>query len=241
MSIEIKITLPSVKKLNDCGYARNSIFKIVQEGGHVESSAIMQVYRSLDKRKRLDFIKRALYCTVFTKGELDEILANHKRSQWIQEFATITQPSSSKVESSKRLEKLAEKALLGLTTFAEEIFEKQEYNSPLWTLHRTPHGKHLATFNNCFQTTFCSNGLIDEIDEDLLYNISCKIVNVFELYRGRYSGYSYVSWWMNEYLEAVASGTRTSALVPFISSEFPTLEKAGELYLSRMYQSGGVE
>ena len=234
MSIEIKITLPSADSLNNNGWARNSIFRIIEGGGQVESSAIMSIYRSLDKRKRLDFIKKSLHCCEFTKAELNEILTNHKRSPWVQTVAVVCQPAFSKEFRLQKLEETVKKATTALEKIEKDtsILAGSPYDR--WRLSKLIDNRYLQMITHCLSRGQVSQISIDEIDEDLLYGLNTSLVGAFEV-----SNISYVTWSMKRFMDVIASGTRTSLFVPFVSSSNTRLEKTGTDYLTQMYQKGG--
>ena len=235
MSIEIKITLPSAADLNNNGWARNSIFRIIEGGGQVESSAIMSIYRSLDKRKRLDFIKRALPCCAFTKGEVNEILTNHKRSPWVQAVAVICQPAFSKEESLQKLEEVVKKSITALDKAEKEISaSRQQRLGSSWEFTKLIHHRFLRMIIHCLENNQVSQISIDEIDEDLLYGLNTSLVSAYEA-----SGIGYVSWYLRRFMDTIANGTRASLFVPFVSSSSNRIENAGTRYLTQMYQKGG--
>jgi len=235
MSIEIKITLPSAADLNNNGWARNSIFRIIEGGGQVESSAIMSIYRSLDKRKRLDFIKRALPCCAFTKGEVNEILTNHKRSPWVQAVAVICQPAFSKEESLQKLEEVVKKSITALDKAEKKISaSRQQRLGSSWEFTNLIHHRFLRMIIHCLENNQVSQISIDEIDEDLLYGLNTSLVSAYEA-----SGIGYVSWYLRRFMDTIANGTRASLFVPFVSSSSNRIENAGTRYLTQMYQKGG--
>ena len=235
MSIEIKITLPSAADLSNNGWARNSIFRIIEGGGQVESSAIMSIYRSLDKRKRLDFIKRALPCCAFTRGEVKEILTNHKRSQWIQAVAVICQPTFSKEDSLQKFEEIVKKSTGALDKAEKEIsaLRQQRLGNP-WQFSKLIDDRFLRVIIHCLENNQVSQISIDEIDEDLLYGLSASLVGAYEN-----SGIGYISWYMRRFMDTIANGTRASLFVPFVSSSSNKIEITGTHYLTQMYQKGG--
>ena len=238
MSIEIKITLPSADNLNNDGWARNSIFKILEGGGQVESSAIMSIYRTLNKRKRLDFIKRALHCCEFTRAELNEILTNHKRSQWVQTVAVVCQPVFSKEFRLQKLEETVKKAATALEETKKHILSTKRSSVSgysLWHFSKLIDNRYLQMITHCLERGQVSQISIDEIDEDLLYGLNTSLVGAYEV-----SGIRYLTWRMQKFMEVIVSGTRTSLFVPFVSSSHPALEKVGTKYLTEMYyQKGG--
>ena len=234
MSIEIKITLPNASDLNNNGWARNSIFKIIEGGGQVESSAIMRIYESLDKRKRLEFIKRALPCCEFTRAELNEILTNHKRSQWVQAVAVILQPAFSKEESLQKLEEIAKKATDTMNKYEKDVSAMAPGLRQHWRLYTLLDNRYLKMITHCLENNQLSQISIDEIDEDLLYELNTSLVGLFEAL-----GIGYITWQMRRFMDTIASGTRTSLFIPFVSSSHNRLENAGTAYMMKMYQKGG--
>lgn len=234
MSIEIKITLPSADSLKNNGWARNSIFRILEGGGQIESSAIMSIYRSLDKRKRLDFIKKSLHCCEFTKAELNEILTNHKRSPWIQTIAVVCQPAFSKEFRLQKLEETVKKATTALEKIKKDISDTRRSPYDRWHLSKLIDNRYLQMITHCLRRGQVSQISIDEIDEDLLYGLNTSLVGAFEV-----SSISYVTWRMKTFMDVIASGTRASLFVPFVSSSSGALEKTGTHYLTQMYQEGG--
>ncbi len=234
MSIEIKITLPSADSLNNNGWARNSIFRIIEGGGQVESSAIMSIYRSLDKRKRLDFIKKSLHCCEFTKAELNEILTNHKRSPWVQTVAVVCQPAFSKEFRLQKLEETVKKTTTALEKTKKDILDTSRSPYDSWRFGKLIDNRYLQMITHCLRRGQVSQISIDEIDEDLLYVLNTNLAGAFEV-----SSLGYVTWRMQKFMEVIASGTRTSLFVPFVSSSNARLEKTGTHYLTLMYQKGG--
>jgi len=234
MSIEIKITLPSASDLNNNGWARNSIFRIIEGGGQVESSAIMRIYESLDKRKRLEFIKRALHCCEFTRAELNEILTNHKRSQWVQTVAVVCQPSFSKEESLQKFEEIAKKATDTMNKYEKGVSAMDLLQRQHWRAYRLIDNRYLKMITHCLENNQLSQISIDEFDEDLLYELNTSLVGLFEAL-----GFAYVTWQMRRFMDTIASGTRSSLFIPFVSSSHNKLENAGTDYMMKVYQKGG--
>ena len=225
MSIEIKITLPNVDRLNRDGWARNSIFKILEGGGQVKSSAIMSIYRSLDKRKRLDFIKKALYCCSFTKKELDEILTNHKRSRWVQTVAVIKQPALQKKNADKELEKL-------VTNLRSDIKLVKENSMPPWNLFYGKRSTNMRMLCYSLGSPLAkSKRNIDNFDERLLYDLFTDMASLLKNEK-----YNYLA---QRSINLVETGTRTSLLIPFVSSENEKLSKYASERMVKMLKNGG--
>ena len=169
MSIEIKITLPSADSLNNNGWARNSIFRIIEGGGQVESSAIMSIYRSLDKRKRLDFIKKSLHCCEFTKAELNEILTNHKRSPWVQTVAVVCQPAFSKEFRLQKLEETVKKTTTALEKTKKDILDTSRSPYDSWRFGKLIDNPYLQMITHCLR-----RGQVSQISIDAASGCNCS-------------------------------------------------------------------
>jgi hypothetical protein len=87
---------------------------------------------------------------------------------------------------------------------------------------------------HCLENNQLSQISIDEFDEDLLYELNTSLVGLFEAL-----GFAYVTWQMRRFMDTIASGTRSSLFIPFVSSSHNKLENAGTDYMMKVYQKGG--
>ena len=105
MSIEIKIKVSDLTKLQNCGWSRNAIFRIIENGGEIESSSLMAIYESLKGNAKYDFATKLITATSLERTELEKLLENHKRSNYIRMAASVKQPALTNEETNNFFER----------------------------------------------------------------------------------------------------------------------------------------
>lgn len=245
MSIEIKITVPDLEILQESGWTRNAIFRIVQSGGEVENGSLMAIYRALEGRTKYDFATRLITATTLERAELEELLENHKRSNYIRMAALVKQPALTNEETNDFFERYAD-------NFINKCNAVQGTSSFLWG---SP-GRNLGQFSSLFEIpkdiNFINSWIlnssneggnkprsIDTLSAEKLYEISMAVTKGFDAYQ-RINGRTSLSWWAQCYIGAICSGTRTSPLVPLMHCDHKAVsDRATKAYLY-MLDNGGL-
>lgn len=228
MSFELKITVPSDSSVMSNGWSRNSIFRIIDAGGVIEADGLMEVYRNLEKKLKVDFASRVLLSSKLSRSQLEELLQNHKRSKNIRNIAMVKQPELTNAEANEFMEDFTKQCC--------RSFLKDHLNcsSLSWGATGRKLGNVMLLFDleEGFPTLprwvreeskrrHNSSRSIELFPEDVLYGLSCEIAKAFdrEVFN-RASNYttSGNTWWVSTYLAAICSGQKTSPLAPLMSS-----------------------
>ena len=220
MSININITIPSAKVLQDSGWARNALFRVVESGGTIDNNDLMDIWRLLEGNARCKWATAATKVSQFDHAPLQEMLVFHKRSSRLCENAFMRQHC------------LPENTVNNLfVTWAEGVQKKllrqRSQRYPLYGAGTTA----LYRFTSAISYEKSRN--IDELDEDTLYTLSQQIADLvaaFELSRpSARSSHHFVS----TYLDALATGTRESLVLPLLASTNSYLSaKAESAYIT---------
>lgn len=245
MSIEIKIKVPDLTNLQNCGWSRNAIFRVIESGGEVESSSLMSIYQSLEGKAKYDFATRLITATTLERAELEKLFENHKRSNYIRMAALVKQPALTNEEANNFFERYAD-------NFINKCNAVQGTSSFLWG---SP-GRNLGQFSSLFEIPgdidFINSWIlnsnnkggnkprsIDTLSAEKLYEISMAVTKGFDTYQ-RINGRTSLSWWTQCYIGAICSGTRTSPLVPLMHCDYKAVsDKATKAYLY-MLDNGGL-
>jgi len=234
---EIKIKVSDPAKLQNCGWSRNAIFRIIEGGGEVEGSGLMAIYQSLEGNAKYDFATRLITAASLERAELEKLLKNHKRSNYIRMAAAVKQHALSSEEANDFFERFA-------GNFIKKCNAVQEASKFSWG---SP-GRNLGQFSSLFEipkdinfiNSWISNSSnkgaspprsIDSFSAEKLYEISMAVARGFDTHQ-RNNMRVYLPWWTQSYIGAICSGTRTSPLAPLMYCDCKAVsDKATKAYL----------
>jgi hypothetical protein len=220
MSFEIKVRVPLIKNLQQDGWARNAVFRIVEGGGEIDPESLVHIWRHLQNNARYDFAQRMLPTTQLEYSQLSEILQHHKRSKILRMQAFTKQHCLPNEEANKYFADWSSSLIKALKK--EHGHERTWYTKlrklgPFATSYRLdPSLSFVHTWHFRDSQRGTNPRSIDSLDEETLMSLSwavaewCNKTNAV----GRYNR---EPWSLSTYLGALASGTRLDPVVPLIS------------------------
>ena len=211
MSIDIKITIPSVEALQNNGWARNSIFRIVESGGTIGNDSLMDMWRRFEGPVRCKWATQAMGVSQFNQTQLQEMLDFHKRSSNLREGAFLYQECLSA--------EMVNNLFTEWTEVLQKKLAKQKFSG--WALY----GAGSNSLYN-FSQSLMERGNVDDLDEDLLHGVSLQISDLFEQCAERQS--KYLPRFLPAYISALRTGTRISPILPLFASTSPKVSNAAE-------------
>ena len=211
MSIDIKITIPSVEALQNNGWARNSVFRIVESGGTIGNDSLVDMWRRFKGPVRCKWATQAMGVSQFNQAQIQEMLDFHKRSSNLREGALLYQECLSA--------EMVNNLFTEWTEVLQKKLAKQKFSG--WMLY----GSGSNSLYN-FSQALVERGIVDDLDEDLLHSVSLQISDLFEQCPERQS--KYLPRFLPAYISALRTGTRTSPILPLFASTNPVVSNAAE-------------
>lgn len=220
MSFEIKVRVPSIKNLQNDGWARNAVFRIVEGGGEIDPESLVHIWRHLQNNAKYDFAQRMMPTTQLNYSQLSEILQHHSRSKILRMQAFTKQHCLPNEEANKYFAEW--------TSSLIKVLKKEHGQERTWCTKLRKLGPFATSYRFDPSLSFIHTWhfkdsqrgteprSIDSLDEETLIRLSwavaewCNKTNA----PGRYNR---PPWSLSTYLGALASGTRLEPVVPLIS------------------------
>ena len=216
MSMKIKVTIPSVEFVQADSSIRRSLFKILEAGGTIPENDMMEVWRGLSGPVRCEWAVKMAGTIQLQPTHIQDLQEHHKRSTKLQVYLFTSQKSLSDEETNRMF-----------ATWTEVV--KRAFNKQLstrWPLYGSGSGK-LGRFATSLLGSGCH--YIDRLDEQTLYDLNSFVSSYVAAADTKLGNpYTYVPWFISQYIEMLSRGTRNSVLVPLLASPNQKISKLAE-------------